>query len=568
MNKYSKEVKKQSAIMREDKQLKRDQVVTNFMGGDSYKVDPISTLKMVTASSIFGEPSYYRDSHFGKKQSSRSVLGGYMTYLTKSDLTRAGLSELAEAILDCQDGRKVEDVMIEAIDNALSYDFGATLAWAGELRTKYYMRLNPQVILVRAAIHPDRKEWTAKNPGEFNKYAQECMFRADDALSGMAYYMFQNEGKEKMPSVLKRAYANKLSSLSRYEIAKYKNAEIGLINGVRICHANSKDIDELMQNGTIEVDENQLTWENLRSAGKSWAEIFTSINMGHMAMLRNIRGFFSEVDDHELLKQFGEKLVKGVKGGKQFPFRYYSAYNAVKADHAISDRKKVMALDYIETCMDASLDNMPKFKGSTAVLTDNSGSAWGTIPSEYGSVTVAIIDNLSAIITAMNSDDGVVYAFGDRLVEFPVSKRRGVLEQLEELNAKAHTCGGSTEGGIWDFFKKAMKEKQHWDNIFIYSDMQAGTGGLYGTHAQCMEYGDKYRTHDEYINVYKLLLDYRKQVNSKANMFSVQTAGYDNNVMPQDTYRCSLLYGWTGKECLFADAMNKIWDEVEQKNQN
>ena len=41
--------------------------VINYMGGTSYKVNPLDTLKMVTASSIFGEPQYYRKGEFAKK---------------------------------------------------------------------------------------------------------------------------------------------------------------------------------------------------------------------------------------------------------------------------------------------------------------------------------------------------------------------------------------------------------------------------------------------------------------------------------------------------------------------
>ena len=38
--------------------------VTNFMGGNSFELNALDTLKMVTASSIFGEPSYYRNGEF------------------------------------------------------------------------------------------------------------------------------------------------------------------------------------------------------------------------------------------------------------------------------------------------------------------------------------------------------------------------------------------------------------------------------------------------------------------------------------------------------------------------
>ena len=46
--------------MNEENKLRPDEIVTNFMGGDSYKLNPLDTLKLVSASSIFGEASYYR----------------------------------------------------------------------------------------------------------------------------------------------------------------------------------------------------------------------------------------------------------------------------------------------------------------------------------------------------------------------------------------------------------------------------------------------------------------------------------------------------------------------------
>lgn len=39
-------------------ELKMDDAEVNFMGGVSYRVDPLLRLKFVAASSIFGEPQY------------------------------------------------------------------------------------------------------------------------------------------------------------------------------------------------------------------------------------------------------------------------------------------------------------------------------------------------------------------------------------------------------------------------------------------------------------------------------------------------------------------------------
>ena len=529
--------------------LRLSETVENFMGGTSYVINPLDTLKMITASSIFGEPSYYRD---GRSSRPYSVTN----YISQSSI-----------IPKAYEGKNTEQVMEEAIDNALDYDFKGTLEWAKTLRKEYFMRLNPQVIMVRAAVHPKRKDFSKENPGEFNKINQEVMSRADEPMSQMAYYLYSNGGmKNNIPSILKRSWSNKLSGLTRYQVGKYKNHEIGMINAVRLCHAHSGVIDELMREGTVGIADEEKTWENLRSAGKSWKEVFETVNMSHMALLRNIRNVFEEVDDINFCNFYMQKIKDTIKNGKQFPFRYYSAMNAVKSSDC---HHKQVILDALEKCMNLSLVNYPKLKGRTMCLSDNSGSAWGAFNSEFGSVTVAVIDNLSSVITATCSDEGHVGKFGDVLINKCVDKNRGVLEQAEEISRNGyHDVGGSTEGGIWEFFKNAIDRKEHWDNIFIYSDQQAGHAGLYGTVFQKAEYTERgygagtARTH---INVFKLIEDYRKLVNPKVNVFSVQTAGYNNVLIPEYAWRTAIMYGWTGNEAMFAKAMIDQWDEIENR---
>lgn len=551
MSKLSKAADK----LKEVNSLRPEEVVTNYMGGDSYVINPLDTLKMVSASSIFAEPSYYRDSKSSKA-------GIY----TVNPLVRE------DSVIDhCYEGKTTDEVMEEVIDKALDYDFKGTLDWAITLRNEYNMRLNPQVIMVRAALHPKRKDFTENNPGEFDKINQEVMGRADEPMTQMAYYLYKNKGaKNKMPSLLKRSWAKNLSNLNAYKVSKYKNHEIGLINAVRLCHANSPVIDELMTTGSVSIAEESKTWENLRSEGKSWKEIFATIKMGHMAILRNLRGIFSEVDDLEFCRDVMQQLKDGVKKGKQFPFRYWSALQAIMV--ADCNHKPVI-IDALEECMDLALENFPKLKGKTMCLSDNSGSAWGGITSEYGTVKVAEIDNLSSVITAACSEEGYVGKFGDDLKVFPIAKRRGVLTQMREITKDGcRDVGGSTEGGIWKFFKKAIENREHWDNIFIYSDQQAGHGGLYGTYSDIADYkrlGFSVPESDyscSYCNAFKLIQEYRKKVNPKVNVLSIQTAGYTNAVIPEYAYRTNIVYGWTGKEAVFADTMIKQWDDMESRN--
>ena len=518
-------------------------VVENYMGGNSFTVSPLATLKIVTASSIFGEPQYYRD-------------GLEVTKTIKNHLTIMEYDIFNESL---KDKRTAVDVFTSAIDNALDFDFKATLDFALELRKEYFMRLNPAVIFVRATQHKNRIAFNEANPGYMKSIGKAIALRPDDVTNQLDYYMFLNGSKKGLPSMLKRTWADTLESFSRYQLNKYKGKS--LIDLVRISHASNEDITELMQTGTIKVTSTEQTWESLKSAGKTWTEILDTIKIPHMALLRNLRGIFTEINDVNTATKVLEQLESGVLYGKQFPFRYWSAFKAISNSEV---NHIGLIKDSLEKCMDLAVSNMPKLDGRVMSLCDNSGSAWGSLNSEYGSVTVAEIANLSAIITAQQSSEGYVGVFGDKLKTRSISKRNGLLTQLNESNTDGRGIGGGTENGIWLFWDKAIKDKQHWDTVFIYSDMQAGHGNLYGeNHNDYKEFAHK--NSNRYIDVLALVDKYRKTVNPKVNVFSVQVAGYDNAALPENLYRGAILSGWTGKEPLFAKAIIDTWNEIEKQ---
>lgn len=536
-----------SKIAKNNREIEIKKPVVNFMGGVSYKLNPLETLKMISASSIFGEPQYYRSS--GIKDGKYKIDSCVEDY----------------AIFSISKGTTASKLMIDAINQSLDYDFKATLEWAKTLRYDYYMRLNPQVIMVLAAMHPKRAEFSKENPNLFRDINKRVMFRADEPATQLSFYLYNYDSKSKIPSILKRSWCDRINNMSKYEMAKYKNSEIGLINTIRICHANNNLVNELMTNGTIEVEEKDKTWENLRSQGMSFREIINKIQMPHMALLRNLRNIFSELDDkdRDLAINILNQLKNGVKGGKQFPFRYYQALKQIENNKDVNFRPLI--IDALEECIDISIDNMPKLKGKTICLSDNSGSAWGTFNSEYGTMTVAEIDNLSSVITCMGCEEGYVGKFGDKLKIIPISKRNGALQQAKDISKnKYEDVGGATENGIWLFFKEAIENKIHYDNIFIYSDMQAGHGGLYGIGRAYIIDNKDYTCKGNYIDVMKLINKYKQDVNPKVNVFCVQTAGYDNILIPEYTYRGAVLYGWTGKELLFASRIIEQWDNIEK----
>lgn len=520
----------------------------NFMNGISYRVGPLATLKMLSASSVFGEPQYYRDG----ETATADILD------KKYGIHRA-FARYRLKMLDPFQGMTTAQVMEKAVDDALSDDFDSTLQWAVELREKYLMRLNPQVILVRAAMHPGRQAYTSAHPGEFARIAQRVMSRGDDVTNQVQYWLAKNGSKRGIPAILKRSWAQRVAAMDAYSMAKYGRIGIGLADVVRICHAKGALVDTLMRKGRVPMPEGENTWERLRASGLPWQAILEQIRMPHMALLRNLRGIFAEAEDAKIRERTLDLLKSGVRRGKQFPFRYLSAWKAVEAEGSPWARQVQQAL---EDCMKTACENLPALPGRSAFLTDNSGSAWGTCTSEYGTMMIAEIGNLSSVVGAMCAKEGIVFPFGDRLESVRIRKEEGILKQAQQVRTIGRGCGPGTENGIWLFFRDAIRQRQHWDNIFVYSDMQAGHGGLYGiSPAEYQALGAC--TEGRFIDVNRLVMLYRRHVNPRVNVFCIQTAGYTNVLVPEYGYRTAVLYGWTGKELIFAHAMNGIWDELE-----
>jgi hypothetical protein len=387
------------------------------------------------------------------------------------------------------------------------------------------------------------------------------MLIPNDIQDQFEYYIHINGNKKNLPIIVKRSWTDVLSKLSAYHVNKYKSKIIDLVRiaDTKTIRQKNASINELMETGTLVVEEDLNTWEQLKSSGKNWKEIISTIKMPHMALLRNLRGIFSDTTvgfSIDEAKSLMELLKSGVKNGKQFPYRYYSAYNEIQK---VELKHKQLIKDTLEECLDMAMDNFPKLKGNTVCLSDNSGSAWETIPSEYGSVTIATIANLSSLMTAKNSNSGKVVGFGDKIYEYDVSKRNGILSQLEVFQKGAKQVGSSTEHGIWVFLDKAIKENIHIDNLFIYSDQQAGHGGLYGDD-KIIASKDKVKGKSRYIDVLAMVKEYRKKVNPKVNVFCIQVAGYDNSVLPENLYRTSILAGWTGKEIVYAQELINFWN--------
>lgn len=502
----------------------------NWMGGPSYKIgDPIYNLRLAASSCFFGEPMYY---HRDGKVSINS-----RNHISLSDGQVKHLRNVLNAI-DPQEWRSLTPtkLMENAIDKALEYYAEATLVEAVRLRNEDNIRTTPQVILVRAANNKQ-----VKGSGLVRKYASEIIKRADE-LSTCVAYQLKTFGKP-IPNSLKRALKDAISNFDEYQLAKYRaeENEVKLVDVMNLVHPSRTDTISKLAKG--ELKNTGKTWEAIRSAGGSWQEAIEV--MGHMALLRNLRNLAENGVDESL---YVNKLLEGVETGKQLPFRYYSAYKACEG------KASPRVLDAIEECLEKSVENLPKFSGKTISLCDNSGSAWGTTTSSLGTMHIAEIANLTGVLTGKVSDDGYVGIFGDNLKIIPIRKKSSTFDILKECTKIGQGIGGGTEHGIWLFWRDAINNKQHYDNVFIYSDMQAGHGGLYGIGGY-NDYIFPKSAGRQYIDVPSLINKYRQTINPNVNVFLVQVAGYQDTIVPEFYKRTYILGGWGDGILRFAHHM-------------
>ena len=522
------------------------------MGGLSYELSSLNVLKFICSSYIRGEAQYY------SKDSDSSLKSNKRMEITN---TLFSTNDASYKILD------------DAIDAALDDDFGKVLDYAVDLRHTHLMRLNPQVILVKAVLHPKRVEFNKLHPEKMRKIIFNVIGRPDDMYNQLKIYIELTGSKANLPGILKRSWANRLEATSRYQLKKYLN-QGHIIDLIRLSHPNPKKnsiLTEIVLTGNLQIDDTEQTWEMMKSSGKTWKEICSSdFGIPHMALLRNLRGILTEftnitpsVDYKIILNKVMNDLINGVPGGKQFPFRYYVAYKEINKLPPHSYKTNV--LNGLGKCLHKSMENFPQLDGDVVSLADNSYSAHGTFMSKYGVVTVSDIANMSALITAYNcTGNGYVGIFGDNLYMYHVKKTVPLLSQMDKIRTIGKGIGEQSEHGIWVFFKHAFQNdiKYRFDHIFVYSDMQAGHGNLYGNNPE--DYKDYSISGPGcFMDVMKLVQKYRNSVNKKASFFSVQVAGYNNNILPENIYRGAIMSGWTGKEVPLAAELLKLWDECE-----
>lgn len=185
-----------------------------------------------------------------------------------------------------------------------------------------------------------------------------------------------------------------------------------------------------------------MTWEDVLSAqgskvdkAKLWEAMIP--NMGIMALLRNLRNFDEAGVSDKAAQLVIDKLQdpEQIAKSRQFPYRFLSAYRAAPS----------LRWSYaLERALDASLVNVPRFKGRSLVLVDTSASMRGTV-SDKSQVRHVDVGALVGMTLAHRSEGKVnLIGFADGAFEFNITKGGSVLPDLKTFIGQIGRVGHGT----------------------------------------------------------------------------------------------------------------------------
>lgn len=446
-------------------------------------------------------------------------------------------------------GEKDLEDLKSAVQRVLDREPKFVLQLANYARNFMHLRSVPILLLVLASLHDGAKPYV-------REYTPKIVKRADELAEVISLFSLlvgdigDASPKGSLPASLKKGLADTFETFDEYQLNKYKT---GLKDVLRLTHPKPKNeyqnqlyryliydevgeelkqiraLKQLLQKQEFDdeaielIRESHATWEVAVSKFGNKAEVWNALELPFMAGLRNLRNLL-EAGAYKALDTVIEKLKdeKAVLKSKQFPFRFFSAYQEVSNMADVSREYKQRVLRVLEIAMFNSVKNIPKFSGKTAVIVDTSGSMSNYI-SQYSSVSYVDIASLLGAISHMISDDSLVIAFADTAEKVALDKDGSIFENMKKVK--------NTEVGYSTYVEEAMEllEKSEFypDRILLFSDMQVYS-----------QYGSD--------NARKGISHYL-EAHNHPHFYSFDLAGYGTSVQPLWKKGVTLFSGWSEK---------------------
>lgn len=321
-------------------------------------------------------------------------------------------------------------------------------AIAVEARTKMKLRHVPLLLARELARHPKVSE---------RKYVsallEKIIQRPDELTEYVAIYW--KDGKEPLSAQSKKGLAKAFLKFDEYAFAKYnQDKAVKLRDVLFLSHAvpDTKKQEALFKKLVDNTLTTPDTWEVALSAGADKKETFTRLiteeKLGALALLRNLRNMEQAGVDKSVIKL----ALESMNVERVLPFRF------------IATAKYAPGLEpEIEQAMFKALNEVPKLKGKTALLIDNSGSMYGATVSAKSEIDRADAACALAILLREICEDVDVIAFSGNPTLVPA--RRGFALR-DAIKATEH-------GGTYTEKAKQFADNRGYDRIIIVTDEQS-----------------------------------------------------------------------------------------------
>lgn len=394
---------------------------------------------------------------------------------------------------------------------------------------------------LRSIGHVIVGELAKSNEGK--KYVKEVICeivqRPDDMKEILAYYLYNFE--KPLSNSMKKGLAKSFLKFNEYSLSKYNGkGSIKLKDILCLVHPKPKNEEQSALFKRVLEDNLKTpeTWETILSAhgnnSETWGYLIENNLLGYMATLRNLRNILlanpyniSKVLDNIKNK---EKVLKS----KQLPFRYYSAYKALKEEYLLDDKIK----EALEDGIKHSLDNIKKLKGTTLIAADVSGSMNSPI-SFRSDIKCSEIAVVMMAIGNYICEDAIISTFDNSFTLYNIKKENGILANAEKVNIN----GGWTDISLP--IKYVISTKKKVDRIIILSDNEINRG--YDVTCQ------------SFIN------EYRKKVNPNVWVHAIDMQGYGTQQFKGPN--TNIIGGWSEKILDFIsrveEGMPTLKEEIE-----
>ena len=268
------------------------------------------------------------------------------------------------------------------------------------------------------------------------------------------------------------------------------------------------------------------TWEvevtKKGNTKETWEELYDGKNVPIFATLRNLRNVInssSKTETHDtIISQLTD--FNTIVNSKILPFQFYSAYKEISILDCDSSLKEKY-LNAIEISLRIStMNNITRLPGKALIFVDVSGSMSNPL-SAYSTLTMKECGILLALMINFSCDQSEFRIFssprtsGDKCHRLVAVNNENILSNFNLVNNVANELGGGTDLPI-DRLEQCLTQKEHFDYIFIISDMMINANYQIDT--------DSFMPHTD--NLSQFLIDYRQKVNPMMRYIALNLNSY------------------------------------------